>query len=67
VNIGVVYNVIKAQVMRDLDILETHEDLAKSILNSPLSPNDRLKSFTHHSTISSSAPKTMLYSVPDVG
>ena len=67
VNIGVVYNVIKAQVMRDLDILETHEDLAKSILNSPLSPNDRLKSFTRHSTVSSNAPKAMLYSVPDVG
>jgi DNA (cytosine-5)-methyltransferase 1 len=67
VNIGVIYNVIKAQVMRDLDILEAYEDLAKSILNSPLSPNDRLKSFTLHSTVSSNTPKTMLYSIPDVG
>jgi DNA (cytosine-5)-methyltransferase 1 len=67
VNIGVVYNVIKAQVMRDLDILESHEDLAKSILNSPLSPNDRLKSFTPHNTVSSNTPKAILYSVPNVG
>jgi DNA (cytosine-5)-methyltransferase 1 len=67
VNIGVVYNVIKAQVMRDLDILESHEDLAKSILNSPLSPNDRLKSFTPHNTVSSNTPKAILYAVPNVG
>lgn len=67
VNIGVVYNVIKAQVMRDLDILESYEDLTKSILSSPLSPNDGLKSFTHHTTVSAVTPKTMLYSVPEVG
>jgi DNA (cytosine-5)-methyltransferase 1 len=67
VNIGVVYNVIKAQVMRDLDILESHEGLAKSILNSPLSPNDRLKSFTPQNTVSSNTPKAILYSVPNVG
>lgn len=67
VNIGVVYNVIKAQVMRDLDILDSYGDLAKSILNSPLSPSDRLKSFTHLSTVYSSIPETILYSVPDVG
>jgi DNA (cytosine-5)-methyltransferase 1 len=67
VNIGVVYNVIKAQVIRDLDILESYGDLAKSILDSPLSPNDRLKSFTHQSTASSNTSKTILYSVPEVG
>ena len=67
VNIGVVYNVIKAQVMRDLDVLESYGDLAKSILSSPLSPNERLKSFTHQSNVSSNTSKTILYSVPEVG
>ena len=67
VNIGVVYNVIKAHVMRDLDLLESYGDLAKTILNSPLSPNDRLKSFTHHNTVTSNTQKTILHSVPDVG
>ena len=67
VNIGVVYNVIKAQVMRDLDLLESYGDLAKSILSSPLNPSERLKSFTHHGTISTHATKAILYAVPDVG
>jgi DNA (cytosine-5)-methyltransferase 1 len=40
VNVGVVYNVLKAQVTRDLDLLSSKPELVKSILSSPDNPND---------------------------
>ena len=39
VNVGAVYNVIKAQVVRDLDLLQANSSLVKSILSSPHSPD----------------------------
>ncbi len=39
VNIGVVYNVIKAQVLRDMELLAGKPGLVKSILGSPVSPD----------------------------
>ena len=45
VNIGVIFNVLKAQVLRDLDLLENDDALVKSILNAPLSPDDHLTHF----------------------
>ena len=44
VNVGAVYNVIKAQVLRDIDLLGKKTDLIKSILGSPASPDSNLKS-----------------------
>lgn len=39
VNVGAVYNVLKAQVIRDLDLLGSNADLTKSILGAPSNPD----------------------------
>jgi len=44
VNVGAVYNVIKAQVLRDIDLLTKKTDLIKAVLGSPASPDSNLKS-----------------------
>ena len=44
VNVGAVYNVIKALVLRDIDLLSNQTSLIKSILGSPASPDTNLKS-----------------------
>jgi DNA (cytosine-5)-methyltransferase 1 len=44
VNIGAVYNVIKAQVIRDLDLLGDQPKLARSILGAPANPDSVLES-----------------------
>jgi DNA (cytosine-5)-methyltransferase 1 len=44
VNVGAVYNVLKAQVLRDLDLLQDNSTLVKSILGSPHNPDDVLSS-----------------------
>jgi DNA (cytosine-5)-methyltransferase 1 len=44
VNVAAVYNVIKAQVLRDIDLLSKKPDLLKAILGSPASPDSNLKS-----------------------
>jgi DNA (cytosine-5)-methyltransferase 1 len=45
VNVGAVYNVIKAQVIRDLDLLGEKSDLTKSILGAPNSPDTSLADY----------------------
>jgi DNA (cytosine-5)-methyltransferase 1 len=45
VNIGAVYNVLKAQVIRDLDILKSEPDLVRSILSAPANPDEAIASF----------------------
>ncbi len=67
VNIGVVYNVIKAQVLRDIALLEKHDQLIQSILTSPLSPTDHLKSFTNNSSSAQITPKTILTVLKNLG
>lgn len=42
VNVGVIYNVIKAQVVRDIDILKDYPKLVKSIISSPSNPDEVL-------------------------
>jgi len=42
VNVGAVYNVLKAQVIRDLDLLGDKPELTKSILSAPQSPDTLL-------------------------
>ena len=39
VNVGVVYNVLKAQVLRDVDLLADRPDLIRSILGAPANPD----------------------------
>jgi DNA (cytosine-5)-methyltransferase 1 len=46
VNVGAVYNVIRAQVVRDLDLLEKKSDLTRSILGAPANPDDVLQSYS---------------------
>jgi DNA (cytosine-5)-methyltransferase 1 len=45
VNIGAVYNVMKAVVIRDLDLLKSDADLSRSILSAPSNPDEALSSF----------------------
>jgi DNA (cytosine-5)-methyltransferase 1 len=45
VNVGAVYNVIKSQVIRDLDLLGTEAELTKSILGAPNSPDTNLNDY----------------------
>jgi DNA (cytosine-5)-methyltransferase 1 len=45
VNIGAVYNVMKALVLRDLDLLGSESKMVKSILNAPDSPDVYLSRF----------------------
>jgi DNA (cytosine-5)-methyltransferase 1 len=42
VNVGVVYNVLKAQVLRDIDLLGAKPNLVRAILGSPTSPDTAL-------------------------
>ena len=46
VNVGAVYNVIKAQVLRDLDLLEKKSELTRSILGAPANPDEVLRSYS---------------------
>jgi DNA (cytosine-5)-methyltransferase 1 len=46
VNVGAVYNVIKAQVIRDLDLLENKTDLTRAILGAPANPDLVLNSYS---------------------
>ena len=45
VNIGVVYNVMKSLVLRDLDLLRGETKMVKSILNAPDTPDTYLSRF----------------------
>ena len=44
VNVGAVYNVIRAQVVRDLDLLEKKTELTRAILGAPANPDVALAS-----------------------
>jgi len=46
VNVGVVYNVVKSQVIRDLDLLGDSPLLSRSILSAPPSPDDVLSKYS---------------------
>jgi len=45
VNVGAVYNVIRAQVLRDIDLLEKKPGLTRSILGAPANPDETLSSY----------------------
>ena len=56
VNVGVVYNVLKAQVMRDVDLLAGKPALLRSIIDSPDSPDEVLSDYAkvHHGALQDS-------------
>lgn len=45
VNVGAVYNVLKAQVIRDLDLLGDKSALTRSVLGAPANPDEVLGSY----------------------
>jgi DNA (cytosine-5)-methyltransferase 1 len=45
VNVGAVYNVIRAQVARDLDLLEKKSGLTTAILSAPANPDEALSNY----------------------
>jgi DNA (cytosine-5)-methyltransferase 1 len=44
VNVGVIYNVLKALVIRDIDLLKDYPKLTRSILGAPANPDQVLES-----------------------
>ena len=48
VNVGVVYNVLKAQVVRDLDLLKNKPVLVQSILSAPHNPDLNLMNYQNY-------------------
>ena len=44
VNVGVIYNVLKALVIRDIDLLKDYPKLSRSILGAPANPDQVLES-----------------------
>ena len=58
VNVGAVYNVLKALVLRDLDLLKNEVDLTKSILGAPANPDDLLDNYVAFFASEKSQEKT---------
>jgi DNA (cytosine-5)-methyltransferase 1 len=48
VNVGAVYNVLRAQVLRDLDLLGSKPQLTRAILGAPANPDSVLYSFSSY-------------------
>lgn len=48
VNVGAVYNVLRAQVLRDLDLLGSKSQLTRAILGAPANPDTVLHSFSSY-------------------
>jgi DNA (cytosine-5)-methyltransferase 1 len=56
VNVGVVYNVLKAQVLRDVDLLAGKPGLLRSIIDSPDNPDEVLNDYARvHNSYSDNA------------
>ena len=52
VNVSAVYNVLKVQVLRDMDLLKDKPDLVRSVLSAPLNPDEVLADYKTFLTIS---------------
>ena len=59
VNVGAVYNVVKAQVIRDLDLLGGKPDLTRSVLAAPPSPDTILNDHKNLQSIKDSIQKNV--------
>jgi DNA (cytosine-5)-methyltransferase 1 len=58
VNVGAVYNVLKAQVLRDLDLLQGKPKLVKAVLSAPHNPDEVLESHRLYFSEASQKKKT---------
>ena len=63
VNVGAVYNVIRAQVLRDLDLLGEHPAITRAILGAAASPDTVLSS---HKDYHSYIPNTEAVDLEDL-
>lgn len=46
VNVGVIYNVLKALVIRDIDLLKNHPELTRAIIGAPVNPDHILENYS---------------------
>ena len=46
VNVGVIYNVLKALVIRDIDLLKNHPELTRAIIGAPTNPDHILENYS---------------------
>ena len=46
VNVGVVFNVLKALVIRDIDLLKNYPELTRAIMGSPTNPDHALENYS---------------------
>jgi DNA (cytosine-5)-methyltransferase 1 len=46
VNVGVIFNVLKALVIRDIDLLKNHPQLTRSIIGAPANPDHALENYS---------------------
>jgi DNA (cytosine-5)-methyltransferase 1 len=63
VNVGVVYNVLKAQVIRDIDLLSHKPELVRAILESPDNPDARLN---HYQNVHRGVLQESLFDFEDI-
>jgi DNA (cytosine-5)-methyltransferase 1 len=57
VNVGVIFNVLKALVIRDIDLLKNHPELTRAIIGAPSNPDHIL---TNYSLLFDSESKVLL-------
>jgi len=46
VNVGVIFNVLKALVVRDIDLLKNHPELTRAIIGAPANPDHILENYS---------------------
>lgn len=46
VNVGVIFNVLKALVIRDIDLLKNHPELTRAIIGAPANPDHVLENYS---------------------
>ena len=67
VNVGAVYNVLRAQVLRDLDLLSEKSNLVRAILGAPANPDVILHSYSsyHENRANTDSIDLSLFEVSD--
>lgn len=58
VNVGVIFNVLKALVIRDIDLLKNNPKITRSILGAPANPDHILEKYSELFTMESNESKT---------
>ena len=56
VNVGVIFNVLKALVVRDIDLLKNHPELTRAVIGAPSNPDHILETYSKFFEGESKAP-----------